>query len=84
MMVFKKVENKNRYRSAVSHYWYLKIGKSDYLFSESQMITAAARAEKNPEDIPKTSFTLNEWGFFAFGLICGIIFSGGVFLAYLG
>ena len=83
-MVFKKVENKNRYRSAVSHYWYLKAGNKDYLFSEAQTITAAVRAEKNPEDIPKNYFTINEWGFFACGLICGIIFSGGVFLAYLG
>ena len=81
MLVFKKVENTNKYRSAVPHYWYLKVGDGNYLFSDSQMITAGARAEKNPEDIPKT-YIDTRWLFYFFGLLTGCFFTLASALLY--
>jgi len=82
-MLLKKVENKNRYKSAGTHYWYMNDGKSEYLFSESQMETAKLRAKKNPEDLPEyVGFykTLDVLGYLFCGFLLGGFLVGIVFV----
>jgi len=81
--MFKKVENKNRYKTAGNYYWYIKNGKDEYLFSESQMETAKLRARKNPEDLPKDlSFYkgLDIFGYLSCGFLLGGFVVGIVFI----
>jgi hypothetical protein len=86
-MTFKKVENKNRYKTAGNYYWYIKNGKDEYLFSESQMETAKLRAKKNPEDLPKHSNFYKSLdilgyifcGFLLGGFVVGLVFATAYF-----
>ena len=68
--MFRKVENKGRYKTAQPFYWYTRDQDGiDYLFTESALLEAEKRAEKNPEDIPE----IEEPASFAVGLTCGIL-----------
>ncbi len=50
--MFTKVENKNRKNAALKYYYHIRdLEGKDYLFSESQMKSAANRADQNPEDV---------------------------------
>jgi len=68
--MFRKVENKGRYKTSNPFYWYTRDQDGiDYLFTESALLEAEKRAEKNPEDIPK----IEEPASFAVGFTCGIL-----------
>ncbi len=51
--MFRKVENKGRYKTAQPFYWHIRDGQVDYLFTYSALQEAEKRAAKNPEDIPE-------------------------------
>lgn len=72
--MFKKVENKGRYKTAQGYYWHIHDDGIDYLFTNSALQEAEKRAKKNPEDIPhpveeNSSATIG----FACGLILGVL-----------
>ena len=67
--MFRKVENKGRYKTAQGYYWYIKSENKDYLFTESALEEAEKRAQKNPEDIP----VVHEEASFTTGLVSGFI-----------
>lgn len=53
-----KVINKQRKLNAAAEYFYVRIqaedgSESEYLFTEKELANAKARAQKNPEDLPK-------------------------------
>ena len=67
--MFRKVENKGRYKTAQGYYWHIRDKEIDYLFTDSALQEAEKRAEKNPEDIPE----IEEPASFVVGLTCGTI-----------
>jgi len=73
--MFRKVENKGRYKTAQPYYWHVHDDGTDYLFTESQLKEAEVRAGKNPEDIPSAEPEHHDaW---TTGLVTGLI-SGGL------
>ena len=71
--MFRKVENKGRYKTSNPFYWHTKDQDDiDYLFTESALLEAEKRASKNPEDIPNIP-EIEEPASFAVGLTCGIL-----------
>lgn len=43
-------QNKGRKFGSATFYWYLKDGSSKYLFTNNELVDAAIRANRNPED----------------------------------
>ncbi len=81
--MFKKVKNTNRYRSAAKHYWFIRDGEhTPYLFSDSQMNSAANRATENPEDVPLRGGVGHSTGFVVFSFVSGVVITGAAALAY--
>lgn len=72
--MFKKVENKGRYKTAQGYYWHIHDDGIDYLFTNSALQEAEKRAKKNPEDIPhpvkENSYATAS---FACGLTLGVL-----------
>ena len=82
--MFRKVENKGRYKTAQGYYWHIKSGDKDYLFTESALEEAEKRAQKNPEDIPAQEESLDNSTFFSMGVLTGVILSvAGYFVTKL-
>ena len=73
--MFRKVENKGRYKTAQGYYWHIKSGDKDYLFTESALEEAENRAKKNPEDIPAQEESLDNSTLFSMGVLTGVILS---------
>lgn len=69
--MFVRVENKNPYITSREYYWYTKSENVDYLFTESQLKTAADRALNNPEDIPVLENEIKETNSFIVGYFVG-------------
>ena len=84
-MCVKKVENKNRYRTAHPYYYYVQGDNKHYLFTESQVVTAQDRAKNNPEDVPapESSFNLDLYGGLSIGLLVGALVTSLLFF-FLG
>jgi hypothetical protein len=59
-----KIENQNRYKTANPYYYLFKTETDAYLFTESDILTAKERAEKNKDDIPN-DFEKEKKGFFS-------------------
>lgn len=78
--MFRKVENKGRYKTAQPFYWHTKDQDNiDYLFTETALLEAEKRAEKNPEDIPPDLAEPKKKDEFLYGMILGFFF-GGLFV----
>jgi len=67
--MFRKVENKGRYKTAQGYYWHIRDREIDYLFTDSALQEAEKRAGKNPEDIPE----IEEPATFNVGFTCGLV-----------
>lgn len=82
--MFRKVENKGRYKTAQGYYWHIRDGDMDYLFTESALKEAQNRAVKNPEDIPEVEESLEGSTFFSMGVLTGVLLSvAGYFVTKL-
>ena len=78
--MFRKVENKGRYKTSNPFYWHTKDQDDiDYLFTESALLEAEKRATKNPEDIPPDLVEPSKRDDFLSGVILGFVF-GGLFV----
>lgn len=71
--MFKQVKNKSRYKTAQDYYWYIRSRNKDYLFTDSALEEAEERANKNPEDIPKTKQEFGKNVIFSIGILAGAI-----------
>lgn len=72
--MFRKVENKGRYKTAQGYYWHIRDKEIDYLFTDSALKEAWKRARKNPEDIPMPPPVVSHNNYligFATGLVVG-------------
>jgi hypothetical protein len=72
--MLRKVENKNRYRTAQPYYYHLHDSDGqgntiNYLFTISQLDNAEERAEANPEDVVEDGILENR---FITGLCLGL------------
>jgi hypothetical protein len=68
--LLKKVENKNKYKSADPFYYHLRDGDVDYLFSDYQLEAAKNRALSNPEDVADYEEPPNDfWVGFGSGVV---------------
>jgi hypothetical protein len=81
--MLRKIENRDRYRTADKHYYHLRDGETDYLFSDSQLETAEERALNNPEDLagwtePKGTF----WLGMIYGTVLGTLLCWTVYELY--
>ena len=75
--MFRKVENKGRYKTSNPFYWHTKDQDDiDYLFTESALLEAEKRATKNPEDIPPDLVEPSKRDDFLSGMILGFVFGG--------
>lgn len=74
-----KVKNNNRKVNSGEYYYFIQDEDGiNYLFTESHVIQAIQRAQKNPEDIPKEAYIKEQ-------SICLMAFIIGAFLgAFLG
>ena len=71
--MFRKVENKGRYKTAQPFYWYTRDQDGiDYLFTETALLEAEKRASKNPEDIPNNYGPVRQDSYFI-GLATGLV-----------
>ena len=71
--MFRKVENKGRYKTAQGYYWHIRDKEIDYLFTDSALKEAEKRADKNPEDIPEIEEPASFTAGFTWGIIVGIL-----------
>lgn len=83
--MFKKVTNKNAYKSANKHYWHLRDKQTgnDYLFSDAQMISALRRAKDNQEDVPKAKTDFTPALCCLVGFVGGALVSCGVWCVFV-
>jgi hypothetical protein len=80
--MFRKVENKGRYKTAQGYYWHIRDKEIDYLFTDSALQEAEKRAGKNPEDIPNNYGPVRQDSYFiglATGLVAGLIIKHSFF-----
>jgi|19_taG_2_1085344.scaffolds.fasta_scaffold11147_3 hypothetical protein len=78
--MLRKVENKNRYRTAQPYYYHLHEfddhgSPVDYLFTINQLDNAEERARANPEDIVEDGILENR---FVAGLCLGLVLGSAI------
>ncbi|MHA2404015.1 MAG: hypothetical protein ACXADH_13550 [Candidatus Kariarchaeaceae archaeon] len=71
--MFRKVENKGRYKTAQGYYWHIRDRDIDYLFTDSALHEAEKRARKNQEDVPDDIELEPDPDRFYYGMILGLL-----------